>query len=191
MHAQPCTNHKYHMPLNQLFLSLSLSLSLFFVSTLVTLCICMSMSTLQYLTMCFFFLSCSAPTLSVTIDPQPIIIIADIPPYNNYTLTCSATIPQDLVHLQARFNIYDAGATFFFSANYTPVQDCQTVTSTGDRLCSYSVMVTETANLDSPRRNCSVELSTIDRTTSRQITIAQEGASVLLLVNSKLKTSDL
>ena len=120
----------------------------------------------------------------MTIDPQPVIIIADVPPYNNYTLTCNATIPRDLIHLQVSFTIYRSSV--IASANFTPVDDCVSIMFTGDRLCSYAVAFTEMANLpDAPERICSVELVYIDSETSEVISVARENASALLLVNGK------
>ena len=125
-----------------------------------------------------------APVLSVTIDPQPVIVIANVPPYNNYTLTCNATIPRDLIHLQVSFSIYRSSV--IASANFTPVDDCGSVMFTGDRLCSYAVAFTEVTNFpDAPERICSVELLYIDSETSDVISVARENASVLLLVNGK------
>ena len=120
----------------------------------------------------------------MTVDPQPVIVIADVPPYNNYTLTCNATIPRDLIHLQVRFSIYRSSV--IASANYTPVDDCGSVMFTGDRLCSYAVTFAEEVNLpDAPDRMCSVELLYVDSGTSEVISVARENASVLLLINSK------
>ena len=132
--------------------------------------------------------SVAAPRLTVIIDPQPTIIIASTPPYNNYTLTCSVIIPQDLIHLQTSFSIYSSSllSSLNFSANYTPAQNCERILS--DRLCSYTVMVTEDSIIpEQSQRICSVELFVMNSETSERISVGRGETSVLLRVNSEYK----
>ena len=119
------------------------------------------------------------------IDPQPTIIIADSPPYNNYTLTCSATIPGDLVHLQTTFTVYGFPSLLNLSSNYTPTQDCQSIMFTRNRSCSYTVTATEDSSAPESVRFCSVELFFLDNESQETVSVTRQIASVTLLVNGE------
>ena len=124
--------------------------------------------------------------MTLAIEPQ---IVLDVPPYNNFTLTCIAMVPYDLLPLQLSFMIHNLNQSYVIaqSLNYSTIEDCEVTTDS--RLCVFSVdgAVQEDNSLNFREFVCLVDLfsSAIlgSPPVERLVTLTQAEYAESLIVN--------
>ena len=148
---------------------------------------------MHVLSLLFCFSSHSEPDLnvSVALDPST---VADIPPYNDYSITCSASVPYDLLPLQLSFTVQRVNESDIVarSSNYSTIEDCD-ATTTMTRLCTFTAIDTVNAPLSRPEGSrvivCSVELFSSGKITPSQMervfTLTRRESESPITVNGK------
>ena len=124
----------------------------------------------------------------MSLDP---LIVADIPPYNNYSITCIATVPSDLLPLQLSFTITRLNQSDIIaqSSNLSTIEHCSTATTTA-RQCTYTA-TDRVLDMYSQRSRvivCSVVLfsfGTVGSPTLRLFKLNKEDDTSTLTVNGK------